>query len=376
MKKLSISLLVATSFLMTLQTPTKPKFSIHPSKSSSLIRAIKTLKKSTMGITNAHAAARVQEKATAQMLYQMVNGDGASEEGFIGMIRDIIGPNALGGGLEAAGATSCDTIPTSGTYSLVDEGGTFNMYFGAGTLTVPARFSQNGGAAMNKRIEVSNAGMGGNFFIAEFSCSSSSTVISGYIRMNSSEEDLDQQVIDQEGSLVANTHAGNDTRSMETYFEFDSATDVIDMDFYMTATSGMGSIEKFALKASVLGDSEFKFWGIRYYDPTALDGALSISKGAFAFHADKDSDMLIMRTTDPADADGLLMTAYTHQLCITNVSTAPADANPGDATDVTTCTGNVPALAVAAPAILVDGSNMTVTGVQGLTLSALTHVLH
>jgi hypothetical protein len=89
--------------------------------------------------------------------------------GFLGIIREITGPNALGGGLMNAGYTSCTAIPSSGNVSITDNEGTFTIIFATPQRTIPAGWPGAGGT-YEKRVIVQFEGT--TFLDIEFNCSS------------------------------------------------------------------------------------------------------------------------------------------------------------------------------------------------------------
>jgi hypothetical protein len=112
-----------------------------------------------------------------RFMYWVINGppNGVYPEGhdgppggLLGLIREITGPNALGGGLMSAGYTSCTAIPSSGSVSMTDEQGTFTMIFAIPRKTIPAGWP-GAGETYEKRVIVKFDGT--TFMDIEFNCS-------------------------------------------------------------------------------------------------------------------------------------------------------------------------------------------------------------
>ncbi|MCB9093158.1 MAG: hypothetical protein H6621_01750 [Halobacteriovoraceae bacterium] len=129
-------------------------------------------------------------------LYQLINGtedaeyaggNGGPEDesgnptGLVGMIREITGPTALGGGLASCGYTTCSGVPASGSCQMTDEGGTFTMTFEAPSEGIPSGYT-GGGGDFDKRVSVDLDGV--HFMDIEFSCSSEV----GWLRFASPED--------------------------------------------------------------------------------------------------------------------------------------------------------------------------------------------
>ncbi len=119
-----------------------------------------------------------------RFMYWLVNGPpggtyptglSGPDEGFLGMIRDLTGVNALGGGLADAGYTECSLIPDTGSAEMVDTEGTWTMTFATPIMTIPTGYP-GGGGNYAKRVEVQFDGT--LFMYIEFECDSEA----GWIR--------------------------------------------------------------------------------------------------------------------------------------------------------------------------------------------------
>ena len=166
--------------------------------------------------------------------------------GFLGMIRQITGPTALGGGLTSAGYSSCDSVPDTGSASMVEEGnGTYTMYFEPPLKTIPAGYTGAGGK-YEKRVVVKFDGT--TFFNIEFNCST--TV--GWIRMNMGE---------------SNPTAGVQ-RNIEVYYDTTDSADAR-LELYMVNEPGVSTgNEYFVAKFQTASSETYKIWLVRSYNKT------------------------------------------------------------------------------------------------------------
>lgn len=188
-----------------------------------------------------------------RFMYFLINGapngypDGMSgpDGGFLGMIRQITGPDALGGGLNSAGYSSCTSVPDTGNASMTDTDGTYKMYFETPTKTIPTGYT-GAGDKFEKRVVVQHDGT--TFFNIEFNCTS--TV--GWIRMKMGDQGV-----------------GTGTqREIEVYYDTqDSASAMLEL--YMTYEPGTtDGNEYFIAKFQTLTASTYKFWIVRSQNKT------------------------------------------------------------------------------------------------------------
>jgi len=189
-----------------------------------------------------------------RFMYFLINGapngypagmDGP-EGGFLGMIRQITGPTALGGGLREAGYSVCTDIPATGNASMVEEGnGTYKMFFETPQKTIPAGYT-GAGSTFEKRVVVQFDGT--TFFNIEFNCATSI----GWIRMNMGE---------------SNPTAGVQ-RNIEVYYDTQDSANA-KLELYMVNEPGLTTgNEYFAAKFQTLSSSTFKFWIVRSQNKT------------------------------------------------------------------------------------------------------------
>lgn len=237
-------------------------------------QALYNLAKTGQFINNAHAVTVLNQANLVRFMYWIINGppsggyptgmDGP-EDGFLGMIRDINGPTALGGGLRSCGYTTCSSIPSSGSCNMVDEGGTFTMSFSAPSQTVPAGYTSGETAgSYDKKVSVNFSDGTNNvdFMIAEFNCSSTS----GYMRFTQPNDE-------STGNAITNQATAH---NIEVYYDTSSSSST-KMELYMfkspTAPSSSDQRERFMVKFATEASSKFKIWITRYaYDGTSEDG--------------------------------------------------------------------------------------------------------
>lgn len=194
-----------------------------------------------------------------RFMYMLINGPGANgyptgmsgpDGGFLGLIREITGPDALGGGLKTAGYSTCTDVPATGNYTMTDDEGTFKMYFETPVKTIPTGYT-GAGAKFEKRVVVQFDGT--TFMNIEFNCSN--TV--GWMRMAMGETGI----------------ATGTLRQIEVYYDTQDAASS-SLELYMTYEPGTGSAngnEYFAAKFATLSSSSYKFWIIRSVDADSGD---------------------------------------------------------------------------------------------------------
>lgn len=206
-----------------------------------------------------------------RFMYFLINGapngypagmDGP-EGGFLGMIRQVTGPTALGAGLRTAGYSACNDIPASGSAEMVEEGnGTFSMFFEPPLKTIPTGYT-GAGTTFEKRVVVQFDGT--TFFNIEFNCST--TV--GWIRMNMGE----------------NNPTSGTQRNIEVFYDTTDSTNA-KLELYMFNEPGLTTgNEYFVAKFQTLSSSVYKFWIVRAQNKTG-----NIYGFRAAVHGDTSTD--------------------------------------------------------------------------------------
>lgn len=172
-------------------------------------------------------------------------GMSGPDGGFLGMIREITGPDALGGGLKTAGYTACTDVPATGNYSMTDADGTFKMYFETPLKTIPTGYT-SAGATFEKRVVVQFNGT--TFMNIEFNCAN--TV--GWMRMSMGDTDINT------GTL----------RQIEVYYDTQDNANA-KLELYMVNEAGLtAGNEYFIAKFQTLSSSTYKFWIVRSQNKT------------------------------------------------------------------------------------------------------------
>ncbi|MDH5447139.1 MAG: hypothetical protein OEY52_16440 [Gammaproteobacteria bacterium] len=232
-----------------------------------------------------------------RMMYFLINGPGPNgypegtggpAGGFLGLIRDITGPTALGGGLKASGYNICADIPATGSSSMTDSEGTFSMYFETPTKVIPTGYTgADGTAKFEKRVVVQFGGT--TFMNIEFNCSN--TV--GWLRMSAGEG----------AAITSGTQ-----RHLEVYYDTEVSSNA-KLELYMTYEPGLtAGNEYFFAKFKTITSSTYKFWLIRTQDKTG-------DYNGFRTAVHGDSNSKIMNSFFRFEADGATPndtgTAYT-----------------------------------------------------------------
>ena len=192
-----------------------------------------------------------------RFMYWLINGppggsyptgfDGPTG-GFLGMIRELTGPTALGGGLTESGYTECTDIPATGSASLVEDNGTFVMTFSTPRKTIPAGWP-NAGDIYEKRVTVTFNGT--TFMDIEFNCSSTA----GWMRFFEPEE------------------PSASARHIETYYDTtDSDNTRLELYMYYHPAAGTLTDEYFAAKFVTEAGSLYKIWITRAADESGWSG--------------------------------------------------------------------------------------------------------
>ncbi len=157
--------------------------------------------------------ATVSGKASyARYLYYLINSPAAgyairgSETGFVGLINLLTGNEGIGSVIRSAGYNTCDEIPISGSADYTGTDGLFYTmtFLPPSSRTVPAHFPTGSTEAFDKRITLTRSEA--NLLNMELKCQAETGLITGYLRMNTYEQD------------------GTDGRQLESYFQFNSTT--------------------------------------------------------------------------------------------------------------------------------------------------------
>jgi hypothetical protein len=196
-----------------------------------------------------------------RFLYFLINGPPASgyptgfdgpESGLLGLIREVNGPTALGGGLASAGFTTCASIPATGSATMTDSDGTFTMTFGTPLKTIPTGYTGAGGN-FDKRVAVAFDGT--NFMVTEFNCNTSV----GYMRFA------------EPGGVVATS------RNLEVYYDTNVASEA-KMELTMFNEPG-GFVEYMVAKFQTNSATEFQFWVTRAATQGGTNGFRIAARG-------------------------------------------------------------------------------------------------
>ncbi|MBT3982431.1 MAG: hypothetical protein HOE90_13820 [Bacteriovoracaceae bacterium] len=177
----------------------------------------------------------------SRFLYYLVNGAGTGYSisgpsgGYVGVINDITGPNALGEGLTSNGIESCSQIPDTGNATLTEEDGSvYLMEFSPPVgKSVPSHFPYNPSESFDNHLTVRLNGT--HFMTAEFKCTSS--IQTGYIRFTDSTNSLD----------------------FETYFQMSG--NLVYIDFFMVSSADS---TKVANRFYTLNGQSYSLYLVRY----------------------------------------------------------------------------------------------------------------
>ena len=257
-KKLSaIGLVSSVAFIGNMDQP-QNLFSIKVLEPTlAQAQSAETLDPSSLDLSQAGGRANF-----IRFLYIMIAGgnddyevSGGPEGGFVGIINQVTGANALGGGLSSCGYDACTDLPTTGSCEMTEEdGNVYEMTFSAGSKTVPSHFSSSAGETFDKRVVVTLNDE--EFMNAEFICEASATATTGYIRMSMADE-------------------GSDTaRGFETYYQSDSETSANYVDFFMLFPDSTD--EKMAARLATADGDEFRMYIVRTVDSGGISTAVGV----------------------------------------------------------------------------------------------------
>lgn len=232
----------------------KPQADFQPDSLARFIQRINLINTAQAGILDENNGSLPK---IIRFMYMLINGPGDNgypdgydgpDNGFLGMIREVTGPDALGGGLESAGYSSCSSIPSTGSASMTDSDGTFTMHFETPLKTIPSGYTGSG-SKFDKRVVVDLDGT--TFLNIEFNCDT--TV--GWMRMTMGDSGVTS------GTL----------RNIEVYYDTNnSANSKLELYMYYEPGTSTGN-EYFVAKFRTLSDSQYKFWIIRSVDQDSGD---------------------------------------------------------------------------------------------------------
>ena len=278
-------------------------------------------------INYVHAATILggNQENTIRFLYWLINGPPSAgypsgfdgpEDGLLGMIRQITGPEALGNGLSSNGYSVCADVPSTGNASLVEGADTFTMYFKTPTKTIPTGYTGAGGT-FSKHVTVQFNGV--TFMNIEFECDTNV----GWLRF-----------FDNQSYATPST-----ARHIEVYWDTESADDTqMDLTMYYEQglSSGSGN-EYFTAKMQTETGSKFKIWITRAVDYTGTGSDQGFRAALYGSTADDIVNAYMRNVTDITDTS----TDFTDNGDITSVGDLQCiDFNDGGtATDATgSCT--------------------------------------
>ncbi len=166
----------------------------------------------------------------------------APESGFLDIIKEVAGASGIGGELVKAGYKTCSDIPNTGSVNA----DSYAVSFASATKKIPSGWT-NADQSFDKRITVNENGT--NVLIAELSCATSD--ITGYLRLKG--EGMGENI------------------EIETYYQYNSSTNLVRVDMYFNNTNSKGGKEKIASRFTTLDGDEYIIHMIR--TTFELDGA-------------------------------------------------------------------------------------------------------
>ncbi|MDA8793046.1 hypothetical protein N9N67_07365 [Bacteriovoracaceae bacterium] len=208
-----------------------------------IIRSIKATAATNLDPSSLDMSVASGRTDFVRFLYFLVNGPSSEytisgpEDGYVGLINELTGVDALGGGLQSGGIETCSDIPLSGSVTMSDSDGTYIMSFSAGDKTIPSHFGSDASETYDKKVSVSLDGT--DFMAAQFKCSAASSTVTGYIRMDISDENL----------------------AFETYYQQNESTDAVYVDFFSSKSTG--DSEKMGVRFETSDGDTFKLWLVR-----------------------------------------------------------------------------------------------------------------
>lgn len=175
--------------------------------------------------------------------YSIPNGPGP--EGLVGVIKQLMGSQGIGGALYQMGYTDCASIPSSGSTSATEGAETFTISFGTPGKSIPAHHGSHGGGSYSKSVSIAVNSV--PMLKTEFNCESAG-VSSGYVRLTAAEDD--------------------GARDMELYFLRDTTAQDGFLDFYMSY-AGSTYTEKAAVQFKTQDETNYDLFLFRNQDNSA-----------------------------------------------------------------------------------------------------------
>ena len=245
----TFSVIVGLTFALgsiSLQKPNLPAKQYRSSGIQTLFQTART----SFKFNNAKAGiVAASQTDMIRGLYMLINGPGSNgypaaftgspDNGLLGVIRQITGEDALGGGLSSAGYSKCAMVPSTGETSMTeDDGSVFRMVFSTPIGTIPTGYT-GAGETYDKRVVVQYNGT--TFMNIEFNCDTNV----GWVRFNE--------------------HDASPARNIEAYWDTESAT-ATKLEMYMHYEAGVSTDngnEYFTAKFETATDNKFKYWIVR-----------------------------------------------------------------------------------------------------------------
>ncbi|UOF00771.1 hypothetical protein [Bdellovibrio reynosensis] len=284
---IKFTLIFALSLPMTIRTSDSyKKYSVGTriqKMRSGLLETQKALATTTLDPANMNTGTVAGRADFIRFLYFLVVGPTAEyvipngpEGGLVGIIKNLMSEEGLGGGLYQMGYTTCASIPTSGSETINENGETIVISFATPAKTVPAHYGAHAGNSFEKSVSISFNAV--PMLKVEFTCEADG-LNSGYARLHSAEDD----------------------RDIEMYWLRDASEQDAYLDFYMTA-DGASSDEKAAVQFRTLDDNVYDLFLFRNEDGASVSGGAfglkgDASTGLVKVHYQFDNDGTLDNTT-------------------------------------------------------------------------------
>ncbi len=310
-------------------------------------------------IPTAKAQTVMDQADWMRFMYWLINGppggsypagfDGP-EGGFLGMIRELTGPTALGGGLSDAGYTECTDIPSTGSATMVDRG-TFVMTFSTPQQTIPAGWP-NAGGNYEKRVVVTFDGT--TFMDIEFSCSSTA----GWLRFFEPNE------------------PSASARHIETYYDTtDSDNTRLELYMYYHPASGALTDEYFIAKFVTEVGNTYKLWITRSAYQAGWSGFRTAIYGNTALTgpgAGGVASAFILQEQGTVDDAGTAVTADNDDVTLGDIDCMDFNGGSTALDGTTTCTTNSLTLSEAGAPILAPAGDFSIDWVADSLQGSMT----